>query len=66
MPRTQFGLKTLLRLMASVATVLTGWAILDLAHLATESGEVPYLTLGGMGVAYVVAFVALAKTGERL
>jgi len=66
MPRPQFSLKTLLWLMAAVATVLTGWAMFDVADLASESGDVPYLTLGWMGATYVVAFVTLAKTRERL
>lgn len=66
MPRPQYSLKTLLWLMAVVATVLTGWAMIDLTTLGTEAGEVPYLTLSWMGAAYVVAFVTLAKWREKL
>jgi len=62
----QFSLKRMFWLIAVVATVLTGWAMLDVAHLASESGEVPYLTLLGMASAYVVGSVTLAKMRERL
>lgn len=66
MPRPQFSLKTLLWLTAAVATVLTGWSALDLAHCASESGEVPYLTLAWTSAAYIAGLVTLAKARAKL
>lgn len=65
MRRPQFTLKTLLWLMAVVATVLTGWEAIDLAHEGVNTGEVPYAKLLWTGTAYLVAFVTLGIIRAR-
>jgi len=62
----EFSLKSILWLMAVVAIVLTGWAMIDLVGAAAESGDVSYSRLLWMGGAYVVAFTTLLATRDKL
>ena len=66
MRRNQFGLKALLWLTLAVATVLTSWAMIDLAAAACGTGEVPYMTLVWMGAAYSMAVVTLVATRAKI
>jgi len=46
--------------MLAVATVLTGWAAIDAAGDATQTGEVPYTEVVWMATAYLAGLLALS------
>lgn len=61
MPRPQLSIRTLLYLTLVVATILTGWAMVDEVDAATELGNVAFGKIAWMAVAYLGAFVVLLR-----